>query len=81
MLPNPEWGGKLLVENVNKYLKENNQEGLLFCKEQLIKFYSKYNWELISPERVHFSTPHEGVFTMVYNRKAIVRLDYGDRFF
>ena len=79
----PTWngGGKSLVVNVNKYLKENNQKGLLFCKSNLIGFYSKYNWILLPTESVHFSTEHEGVFTMVFNCGEIERLDYYDRFF
>lgn len=74
-------GGKSLIINTNQYLIENSLKGLLFCKQNLIDFYSKYNWKLIPPERVQFKTPHQGVFTMVYNCEDIERLDYSDRFF
>lgn len=74
-------GGKLLVININRCLANNNQRGLLFCKENLVGFYSKYNWKVIPPERVIFKEPHEGVFTMAYNVDDIQRLDYTDRFF
>lgn len=74
-------GGKLLIININKYLTDNNQRGLLFCKENLVGFYSKYNWKVIPPERVCFKEPHEGVFTMSYNVDDIQKLDYTDRFF
>lgn len=73
--------GKLLIINVNQYLVENNIRGLLFCKQNLIDFYSKFNWKLIPPERVRFKTPHQGVFTMVYNCEDIEMLYYTDRFF
>ena len=74
-------GGKSLIINVNKFFDENNYKGLLFCKQNLIGFYSKYNWKLVPPERVHFNKPHEGVFTMTYNCEDVERLDYADRFF
>ena len=74
-------GGKSLIISINQYFDTENYKGLLFCKESLISFYRKYNWKLIPPERVHFSTPHEGVFAMVYNCEDIERLDYDDRFF
>ena len=74
-------GGKLLLISINQYFDSENYKGLLFCKKSLINFYSKYNWKLIPPERVHFSTPHEGVFTMVYNCEDVERLEYDDRFF
>ena len=72
-------GGKSLVVNVNKYLKENNFKGLLFCKESLLGFYSKYNWVLVPQERVRFSEEHPGVYTMVYNCPSVETLDYSDR--
>lgn len=79
---NPGMGdGKSLIINVNHYLVANNCKGLLFCKQNLINFYDKYDWKLILPERVHFKIPHQGVFTMVYNCEDIERLDYVDRFF
>ena len=81
VLPILERGGKLLITSINQFLDSENYKGLLFCKEGLISFYSKYNWKLIPPERVHFRTPHEGVFTMVFNCEDIERLDYDDRFF
>ncbi len=74
-------GGKLLIININDFFERNNYKGLLFCKQSLIGFYSKYNWKLVPPERVHFNSPHEGVFTMTYNCEDVVRLDYADRFF
>lgn len=74
-------GGKLLIISANKFFDKNNYKGLLFCKQNLIGFYSKYNWKLVPPERVHFNTPHEGVFTMTYNCEDVERLDYADRFF
>lgn len=79
---NPGKGeGKLLIFSINQYLDINKLKGLLFCKQNLIDFYSKYYWKLIPPERVQFKTPHKGVFTMVYNCEEVERLYYNDRFF
>lgn len=79
--PTPErGGGKSLVIGVNGYLLENNKKGLLFCKQGLLSFYSKYNWKLVQPERVFFNIQHESVFTMVFNCDDIDRLEYSDRF-
>ena len=78
---NPGRGyGKMLIKSVNEYLLNNNCRGLLFCKKDLMGFYGKYNWELVHPNKIHFTTPHEGVFTMVYNCETIDELGYSDRF-
>ena len=73
--------GNFLMENVNKWLVENYNKGLLFCKQGLIKFYSKQGWRVIEPANVLFETPHDGVFTMTYNCEEIKRMEYSDRLF
>jgi len=72
-------GGKLLVETVNKYLEDKCYKGILFCKESLLGFYSKYNWVSVPQERVRFSKEHSGVYTMVYRCQSIESLVYSDR--
>ena len=72
-------GGKLLVEKVNKYLEDKGYKGILFCKESLLGFYSKYNWVSVPQERVRFSKEHSGVYTMVYRCQSIESLVYSDR--
>lgn len=73
--------GKQLMENVNKWLKDNNYNGLLFCKKELVQFYKKYGWNLIEPASVIFTTPHYGVYTMSYNCEGIKKIEYKDRLF
>ena len=73
--------GKQLMEGVNKWLKDNNHKGLLFCKKELVQFYKKYGWSLIEPASVIFPTPHDGVYTMSYNCEGIKKVEYKDRFF
>ena len=77
----PEWGGKLLVENVNKFLERNNFKGLLFCKEKLITFYEKNNWIVIPADKVILDASVPEVYTMVYNCQSVDIIDYTDRLF
>ena len=73
--------GRQLMESVNKWLNDNNQKGLLFCKIELVQFYKKYGWSLIEPASVIFTTPHEGVYTMSYNCEGIENIEYKNRLF
>ena len=73
--------GNRLMQEVNSYLDKYNAKGLLFCREGLIKFYQKNNWQLIPKENLCFEDPHEGVFTMVYNCEEVHSLEYSDREF
>jgi hypothetical protein len=73
--------GEALVLRLNEYLLENNYRGLLFCKNSLIPFYRRYDWEMIPLERVHLEQFHDGVFTMAFNTGDVNRLDYSDRLF
>ena len=66
---------------MNKYLKENDFKGLLFCKEKLIDFYNKYDWELVPQERVSLPTEEAGVYAMTYNCPSFEHLGYSDRMF
>lgn len=74
-------GGKSIVSGVNEYLKKRNQEGLLFCKAQLIGFYEKYDWNVITPEKVILDPPVQGIYTMTFNCHDIDELEYKGRLF
>jgi hypothetical protein len=39
--------GKKIIEEVNYFLTVNKQNGILFCKENLIDFYKKHKWSLV----------------------------------
>lgn len=74
--------GAIIISKVNEYLKMNDKKGLLFCKDALIRFYSKYGWTLLSKDRVTTeSENHIGVFTMCYNVPTFEALKYSDRMF
>jgi len=61
-----EWGKKLLIQ-VNTYLNENNKVGLLFCKDNLVKFYSENDWVLICNDQLELFNSAAGVHTFVHN--------------
>jgi len=73
--------GKLLMESVNRWLVEYNHRGLLFCKKDLIAFYTNNGWCVIDPANVLFDIPHDGVYTMSYNVAEIKSLQYSNRLF
>ena len=70
-----------LIINIERFFDENNYKGLLFCKQNLIGFYCKYNWELIPQERVKLPNNYSSVFTMVYNCPQVESIEYSDRMF
>ncbi len=73
--------GKQLLGRVNKWLTENDQRGLLFCKRDLTEFYMKNHWRVIDPSTVVFYTKLDGVYTMSYNCERVKKLEYSDRSF
>ena len=42
--------GREMMSVVNKYIQEENKYGVLLCKDRLIDFYSKCNWQKIDYE-------------------------------
>ena len=74
--------GGILVELVNKYIKENSLRGLLFCKDHVVLFYAHYNWQLVPSEKVIFEgSGYTSINTMTYNITQINQLLYRDRIF
>ena len=73
--------GNRLMQEVNSYLEKNNTKGLLFCRDGVIKFYQKNNWQLIPRENVISEHINNDVLTMVYNCEDVKSLEYTDREF
>lgn len=67
--------GKFLMEAINTYLTSNDLFGVLFCKESLVMFYEKFNWNLV--ESIY---PGKDIYTMVFNFKNNI-INYNDRLF
>lgn len=59
--------GKDLLLNTNQFLLEQNKVGLLFCKDNLIPFYSKCGWALVPVESVSLNFDNSKIKTMVFN--------------
>jgi len=59
--------GKELMERTNNFLSKNRKTGLLFCKKNLVRFYSQYNWRTLDKSilRVCFET--EAIEVMIYS--------------
>ena len=69
--------GSELISEVNNFIETNSLHGILFCKHQLIEFYSKSNW-LLNPN-IQVS---KNVYTMLYNFNLdLTSLKYNDRLF
>ena len=69
--------GSELISEVNNCIETNSLHGILFCKHQLIEFYSKSNW-LLNPN-IQVS---KNVYTMLYNFNLdLTSLKYNDRLF
>lgn len=74
--------GKWLLRAVNEYIINNNKIGLLFCKNELIKFYSEIGWELVSSNNVFFTQVDSKWNTFVFNTpKRYTKLYYIGRSF
>jgi len=75
--------GKKIIAIANNFIIENNKIGLLFCKDNLILFYSKLGWNVISNTNIYFE-PNKGMnfITMVLNfDESIKEIIYSDRLF
>ncbi len=57
------YGGELMNQ-VNAYLVKNRHAGLLFCKDTLVSFYSRYGWEEVSRDKCDIPALPEGSHVM-----------------
>lgn len=74
--------GGIMLTLVNKYLKDNNLKGMLFCKDHVMRFYAHYGWQVISSDKVTIEgADHEGIHTMCFNSPSFDRMFYSDRIF
>lgn len=40
--------GKALILEANKFIKDNKSLGILLCKDKLVSFYEKCNWQILN---------------------------------
>lgn len=73
--------GRELLIGVQNYLFENNYKGILFCKDKLVGFYTKFGWTLIDGSKI-ISKNYKNVNVMFYNVDTnINRVEYDGRNF
>ncbi|WET01208.1 GNAT family N-acetyltransferase [Flavobacterium sp. YJ01] len=58
--------GKELLVGMQKHLVQNNLKGILFCKDNLVDFYNKFGWKLVSKNKI-VSENLKNVNVMLYN--------------
>ena len=64
--------GNKLMNEANQFIGDNDYRGLLVCKEKLVDFYKRFNWNTVHEQ-------HD-VFYMVYNvHEEISNFQYDDR--
>jgi len=73
--------GGILLKKTNQFLLDKGVMGLLFCKKLLIPFYEKYDWTVVTHNKVFIPEEDPGVFTMVFNCPEIESLKYSGRMF
>jgi hypothetical protein len=59
--------GSELIKEVNCYLINKNKIGLLFCKDNLIKFYEKNHWVLINKGNLKSIDIAHNIHIMIFN--------------
>ena len=70
-----------VVDRMNELIKERKTLGLLFCKNELVKFYSKYGWQLIPKQALILEPGHDSINTMLFNCHVDGVLEYKDKLF
>ena len=71
--------GQRLMNEINQYL--GNKPGLLFCRERVVKFYEKYNWQVVDKSKLLMLINDDIFTTMIYNVKEYESIKYEGRLF
>lgn len=72
--------GNLLMNSLNDYIVELNAAGLLFCKESLVKFYTKFFWQKFNLQSTLQGL--DDVYSMSFNAPPSFKsLEYTDALF
>ena len=73
--------GSILIKEVDKYIIHKNKPGILLCKDSLIGFYLKNDWELLDKNDVEadFNLLNAMIFNMsveLRNRKILIEKEF-----
>lgn len=63
--------GKQLMLKTNEYITSLNKFGLLFCKTELVPFYTKVAWNIINKDCIVVNFDNLKINAMVYNNTDI----------
>lgn len=73
--------GDILMNEINNVLNFNNWKGILLCRDELIKYYQKFDWNLPSKNLI-YPEQFRSTNMMTYNLKDLISsIDYSDRLF
>jgi hypothetical protein len=56
-----------LLNKTNKFIIEDHSIGLLFCKIDLVSFYTKSSWNLIEKKQLNLVFDTKNIETMIFN--------------
>lgn len=74
--------GGILIKEINTYFEKNYMRGLLFCKENVVDFYTNYGWSVITKNIIlNDMKCNENVYIMCYNTQPFLEMKYKDRLF
>lgn len=59
--------GNELMKLTNRFIKEDNKPGLLFCKPSLVGFYEKFYWAVIEKNKLKLKVNNMNFETMYFN--------------
>jgi len=59
--------GSLLMQEINNFFQRNNAIGLLFCKDNLVRFYFRFKWKIVKTPELSTRLNREQINTMIYN--------------
>ena len=60
----------------NQVIQKNNKISFLICKKNLIRFYKKFNWKIISKKKFFIVDHSFDSNGMYFNSKALTKDKY-----
>ena len=73
--------GNILMEFINIALTNKSWHGLLFCQTELVGYYQKFGWKLVSSDKI-VDTTTKDTNTLVFNfNETIFSLNHYGKFF
>lgn len=74
------WGKDIIIA-VNQYLNKIDTLGVLFCKKDLVKFYSENGWNLIPQSQFKIDNEDKTIYCMINKIIKFETLQYNGKLF